>query len=94
MQQRRAVQANEKPRLADVFACERDQHPSERPGDPPTVCHDRLEIIWIHGDDEIDIAEFVHRVVCIRTSGGETDKPPVGGQPFHRTNDERPVRIG
>ena len=69
MDERRPVEANQEPRLADVFAGECGEQPADTLGDGPTLAHRRNVDVRSNEHDEIEVGVIIEPAVHERTAG-------------------------
>jgi hypothetical protein len=94
MDQRRTKQADEQPRLADVFAGERRKQATQPFRDRPPLAQQGLIRVGLHGDHEIEIAELVHGARHVRAADSDADEALVLAEPIDGVPQERRVGLG
>ena len=94
MHERRPVEADEQPRLADVLAGEAGQERAKPGGEGPELPPQHGLVAVAADDDEVDVGELVHAAGGGGARGEQADDAGIRGGRGGRGGDQRPGRRG
>jgi hypothetical protein len=83
MDERRPVKANQEPRLANVFAGECGEEPTDALGDGTTLAHRRDVDVRSNEHHEIEVGVIIEPAIHERTVGEDGLEPVVASKSGH-----------